>query len=59
MNSSNPSNNGELIVKLTDTFQHGDNFCMVFERLGLSLYELMKKNEHIGYPLSLVSAFFK
>lgn len=32
---------------------------MVFELLGLSLYEFQKKNDYKGYPINYVQSFFK
>ena len=43
------------IVKLMEAFDFNRNYCMIFEKLGLSLYELLKKNDYRGnaivYPL--------
>ena len=41
-------------VELVQTFNFGSNYCMVFERLGLSLYELMKKNNYRGFPIKMI-----
>ena len=32
---------------------------MCFERLGLSLYDLIKKNNYLGYNIKYVKSFFK
>ena len=37
------------IVQLLDAFEYKRNYCMVFEKMGLSLYELLKKNDYRGY----------
>lgn len=47
------------IVRLFEEFEHGKNYCMVFEKLGLSLYELLKKNDYKGYPIHLIQSFLK
>lgn len=59
------------IVQLIEAFEFKKNYCMIFEKLGLSLYELLKKNEYrgnfinllkanfIGYPIDLIQSFFQ
>lgn len=32
---------------------------MVFEVLGNNLYEVIKKNDYCGFPISYVQSFFK
>lgn len=39
-------------VKLWDEFMEGDHFCMVFEPLGPSLFELMQWNRYKGYRMN-------
>ena len=46
-------------VKLIETFQHKDNFIMVFESLGPSMYMLLKKNDYKGLPLKIVQQMAK
>jgi dual-specificity kinase len=36
-----------------------DHFCLVFQPLGLSLYELIKKNNYRGFPLKMVQSFLR
>ena len=36
------------IVKLRSTFEYRENYAMVFEKLGMSLYDFLKKNNYIG-----------
>jgi dual-specificity kinase len=36
------------------SFDHLGYFCMVFEALGISLYELVKKNDYQPFPLNLL-----
>lgn len=33
-----------------------DHYCMVFETLGISLYDLVKRNDYKRLPLACVSA---
>jgi hypothetical protein len=28
-----------------------DHYCLVFETLGISLYDLIKRNDYTGFPL--------
>jgi len=46
-------------VKLYSTFKFDGHFFMVFEPLGLSLYDLIKKNDYIGLPLMFVKSISK
>jgi dual-specificity kinase len=44
---------GRGIVRLYDVFHHNDRiFCMSFERLGKTLYEVIQMNNHKGFYLS-------
>lgn len=38
----------QYCVRLHDSFYFKKNYCMVFESLGLSLFELIKKNKYTG-----------
>ena len=40
---------GRGIVRLYDVFCHGRFFCMSFERLGKTLYEVIQLNNHVGF----------
>ena len=40
---------GRGIVRLYDVFFHGRFFCMSFERLGKTLYEVIQLNNHVGF----------
>jgi dual-specificity kinase len=40
---------GRGIVRLYDVFTHGRFFCMSFERLGKTLYEVIQMNNHVGF----------
>jgi serine/threonine protein kinase len=41
-------------VKMFSQFRWNDHVCMVFETLGSSLYDIIKKNEYKGLPLFMV-----
>ena len=47
LNNSDPEGRSH-IVKLYDHFQLGPNYCLVFEKLGKSLYDVIKMNKYIG-----------
>jgi len=42
---------------LFDSFKHERHFCMVFEVLGSSLYDFLKKNNYRGYWLQDIQSF--
>mmetsp|Transcript_11657 Transcript_11657/g.42626 ORF Transcript_11657/g.42626 Transcript_11657/m.42626 type:complete len:205 (+) Transcript_11657:279-893(+) len=44
-------------VKLKDWFDYRGHVCMVFERLGLSLYDFLRKNHYHGFALETVREF--
>jgi len=49
----NPDHSGGRgIVRLYDTFFHDQFFCLSFERLGKTLYEVIQMNNHVGFFLS-------
>ncbi len=50
------------IVKLYEHFPLGNNYCLVFEKLGKSLYDVIKMNKytgmnHVGFRMSQVQQF--
>jgi dual specificity protein kinase YAK1 len=45
------------IVRLKDFFMHKGHLCLVFELLGLNLYDLIRRNKFRGLSLSLVRVF--
>ncbi|CAD8075908.1 unnamed protein product [Paramecium sonneborni] len=47
------------IVRLFTSFERYDNYFMVFERLGKSLYDIIKQNNFIGFPMKYVQSFAK
>ena len=46
-------------VKLYSTFRLNGHFFMVFEPLGFSLYDIIKRNDYIGLPLMFVKSISK
>jgi len=45
------------IVRLREWFSSGEHTCLVFPRLGLSLYQFLEANQYQGFPLRHVRAF--
>jgi serine/threonine protein kinase len=42
---------------LHDAFTFSGHFCMVFENLGLSLYDFMKRNKYQPFPMACIQDF--
>ena len=49
----------EGIVRYKHSFYHCGHFCLVFNPLGCSLYDLLKKNNYRGFHLKTVRSFFR
>lgn len=47
------------MVDLVCYFMHQNHLCLVFELLGLNLYEVLKKRQFRGLPLSVVRTLVK
>jgi serine/threonine protein kinase len=47
------------IVKLKSAFDFEKNYCMVFEKLGMSLYDFLKKNNYRGFKIDYIRSFTK
>jgi dual-specificity kinase len=47
------------IVNMVDSFPHGDNFCIVFEELGKSLYDTLLCNDFVGFPVDGIKRMLK
>ena len=45
------------ILRLVDTFSFNKHFCLVFERLGKSLYDLLERNRFRGFQLAEIQSF--
>lgn len=54
---NNPAEDTRHIVKLHAHFEHRGHLCLVFERLSINLYELLKQNSYAGIGLDLVRIF--
>ena len=46
--------NNTQVVHLFGDFAHRGHVCLVFELLGMNLYELLKQNQFRGLPLASV-----
>ena len=44
-------------VRMKDWFDYRGHVCMVFEKLGLSLYDFLRKNHYHGFSLEMVRDF--
>ena len=53
------SNKWDHMVDLVCYFMHQNHLCLVFELLGLNLYEVLKKRQFRGLPLSVVRTLVK
>ena len=42
---------------MLETFEHRSHVCMVFERLGLSLYDFLRKNSYRPFSIDVVREF--
>jgi len=42
------------IIKLYKTFHYKDHYCMIFEKMGKDLYQLLKENKKQGFNIKLV-----
>lgn len=47
------------IVSMKDAFEYQNHLCVVFEILGLNLYELIKANEYKGLSMNLLKIVLK
>ena len=43
------------VVRLLEWFNYRGHVCMVFERLGPSLYDCLRRNNYRPFPLDMVS----
>jgi dual specificity protein kinase YAK1 len=44
-------------VRLLDAFLHRRHLCLVFEQLGINLFELLKRNGFRGLSIGLLRLF--
>lgn len=47
LNKADPTHQSN-IVRLFDDFPLGENYCLVFEKLGKSLFDIIQMNEYKG-----------
>lgn len=40
-----------LCVQMLDWFDYHGHMCIAFDMLGLSVFDFLKENNYIGYPL--------
>lgn len=52
----NQNSRSNSFIRLLDTFMHREHLCLVFEILGLNLYELIKQNQFHGLSMKLVKS---
>eukprot|EP01038_Epipyxis_sp_PR26KG_P010722 gene10722-14398_t len=52
-------NNTDYCVNLYSKFKFNGHFCFVFETLGISLYDIIKRNDYKGLPLECVRSISK
>ena len=45
------------LVRYYESLYHYDHYCLVFEALGPSLYDVIKMNKYVGYPPYYVQSF--
>lgn len=57
INTKVDPHNQHHFLRLKDKFIHRNHLCIVFELLGLNLYELLKQNQFHGLLLKLVQLF--
>ncbi|KAL7693929.1 putative protein kinase [Plasmopara halstedii] len=50
-------NNQSLCVRMYKWFEYKGHVCMVFERLGCSLYEYLKNHDYKPFPLHCIRAY--
>ncbi|KAM7275134.1 hypothetical protein ACFE04_017000 [Oxalis oulophora] len=48
---------GSRCVQIRDWFDYRNHICIVFEKLGPSLYDFLKRNKYCPFPLDLVREF--
>ena len=59
VSSRNGEEKSEHMVDLVCYFMHQNHLCLVFELLGLNLYEVLKKRQFRGLPLDVVRILVK
>ncbi|EPS65327.1 hypothetical protein M569_09450, partial [Genlisea aurea] len=49
--------NGSRCVQIRNWFDYRNHICIVFEKLGPSLYDFLRKNSYRSFPIDLVREF--
>jgi len=49
----------DYMIELRGYFVFREHLCLVFDKLGLNLFEVIKKNGYVGLPLRLVRIYMK
>ncbi|XP_042382116.1 serine/threonine-protein kinase AFC2-like isoform X1 [Zingiber officinale] len=49
--------NGSRCVQIRNWFDYRNHICIVFEKLGPSLYDFLRKNSYHSFPIDLVREF--
>ena len=47
------------IVDMIESFPMGDNYCIIFEELGKSLYDTLQLNNFCGFPMVALRSILK
>ncbi|MCO5610202.1 hypothetical protein L7F22_064438 [Adiantum nelumboides] len=59
LNSKLDPEDNHQIVRMIEHFYYQDHLCIVFEMLGVNLFELLKANNFKGFSLNLIRTFTK
>ncbi|CAL9768471.1 unnamed protein product [Musa acuminata subsp. burmannicoides] len=49
--------NSSRCVQIRNWFDYRNHICIVFEKLGPSLYDFLRKNSYRSFPIDLVREF--
>ena len=52
-------NEDTKIVELIEHFEYGEYYCLVFELLGMSVYDILQKNQFTGFPINKLKIILK
>lgn len=55
--AANDPNHTFPIVRLSEWFDYRDHVCMVFARLGPSIYDCLRLNHYKPFPIDMVKSF--
>lgn len=54
-----PHTGKSKVVKIIESFPFGENFCIIFEELGKSLYDTLLLNDFCGFPMKGLRCILK